>query len=72
MAHSEKCPICSGTGKYEKENCHGCGGRGWIVIRHEPMSYIPQPYYPINPQPRPKPNYWHPWSPNYTYPQIYT
>ena len=67
MAHSEKCPVCGGSGKYEKENCHGCNGRGWIVIGYEPVPYIPQPYYPINPQPWPRRDYWYPYSPNYPY-----
>ncbi len=62
MAHSEKCPVCDGTGKYqkdwsdEKKTCHGCSGRGWIVIGHELMPYIPQPYYPW--QPRPYREWW--------------
>ncbi len=43
MAHSEICPICQGSGKAVPEGywaggpesyptCHGCGGKGWIVI----------------------------------------
>ena len=60
MAHSEKCPVCEGTGKYEEDSCHGCYGRGWIVIGYEPMPYIPQPYYPTItpalPWPRPYPS----------------
>ena len=73
MAHSEKCPVCDGTGKYKKDwsdeemSCHGCNGRGWITIKHEPIPYVPQPYYPINPQPWPQPDYWYPYSPGYPY-----
>jgi hypothetical protein len=68
MTHSEKCPVCDGLGQYEPKRgnpgdpcensreCHGCNGRGWIVIGYESMPYIPQPYYPI-------------YLPNYTIPQ---
>ena len=74
MAHAEKCPVCSGSGKLPGDTgttdctpktCHGCNGRGWIVIGFESAPYVPQPYYPINPQPWPEPDYWHPYSPNY-------
>jgi hypothetical protein len=27
-----KCPVCEGSGKYEKKQCHGCDGKGWITI----------------------------------------
>lgn len=38
MAHSEKCPVCDGTGWYEPDSesdqeCHGCDGRGWVTVR---------------------------------------
>ena len=54
MAHAERCPICYGKGKVEKEeskrnymgqipefvNCHGCGGRGWVEVSDP---FIPWP-----------------------------
>lgn len=32
-----KCPVCSGFGTVSNERikCHGCKGRGWIVINNE-------------------------------------
>ncbi len=60
MAHSEKCPVCEGNGKYEKKDCHGCNGKGWITIQDNgsgiiyyypqyiPLVYSP-PYYPVYP-----------------------
>lgn len=42
--HSERCPICRGTGKltvdyqtttsdnYGNKVCNGCNGRGWITV----------------------------------------
>jgi len=47
IAHAEKCPVCHGAGKdvdavygltlQEKkdnaEQCHGCGGLGWVTVR---------------------------------------
>ena len=45
MAHSEKCPVCNGTGKLETGKletpddlipCHGCGGKGWIEVSDVP------------------------------------
>lgn len=34
-----KCPVCEGEGgkwtnssKIAKHQCHGCGGKGWIVV----------------------------------------
>ena len=48
MAHAEKCPVCNGTGTVvvlpdprgtsavpTYQVCHGCGGRGWVVIPTE-------------------------------------
>ncbi len=48
MNHAEKCPVCNGRGKLpldlEKgvhgtgelssysQICHGCGGKGWVVV----------------------------------------
>ena len=40
-----KCPVCEGSGKYEKKECHGCAGKGWVTVG---MDY---PIYPIYPQP---------------------
>lgn len=45
--HSEKCPVCNGTGLvgesypnygsstggfYTQKTCHGCHGKGWILV----------------------------------------
>ena len=36
--HAEKCPVCFGRGKVsydsatEKLTCHGCDGKGWVVV----------------------------------------
>ena len=45
--HSEKCPVCNGTGLvgesypnygsstggfYTQKTCHGCHGKGWITV----------------------------------------
>ena len=57
MSHAEKCPVCEGSGKFEKKECHGCSGKGWIIIQDNVGSiiyYYPQyippvyspPYYP--------------------------
>jgi len=47
MTHAEVCPVCGGSGQVNKEaqawtnsttdatfktTCHGCGGRGWVVV----------------------------------------
>lgn len=41
MTHAEICPVCSGSGVYypagytvnqSGEVCHGCDGRGWVVV----------------------------------------
>lgn len=45
--HAEKCPVCNGTGLvgesypnygsstggfYTQKTCHGCQGKGWILV----------------------------------------
>jgi len=42
------CPVCLGSGKYQNGNCscHGCGGRGWIVIHEDIYPPYPNPYKP--------------------------
>jgi hypothetical protein len=69
--HSEKCPVCNGTGEkptqiINKEvtqpniqiPCHGCNGKGWIEVTDDKIIYIPQPYPYPNPYPYDLP--WHP------------
>jgi len=36
-AHAEVCPACNGFGTvgYAKKECHGCDGKGWIVVPDE-------------------------------------
>ena len=61
MAHSEKCPVCEGSGKLPGDTgttdctpvtCHGCYGRGWVTVgvEYQPPIYyttpVYQPYYP--------------------------
>ena len=41
MAMAVKCPVCYGTGKVADNStttgpyrvCHGCGGKGWVIVR---------------------------------------
>ena len=30
------CPVCNGKGKLNKKTCHGCEGKGWVVIPDQP------------------------------------
>lgn len=52
MKHSEICPVCKGTGIYKEyydyvnttgafsqRTCHGCLGKGWIVIEDSSNPY---------------------------------
>ena len=45
MAHAERCPVCRGSrkvfvddygkltaNKINEKICHGCGGKGWVVV----------------------------------------
>lgn len=37
--HSEKCPICSGSGQVkDTQPCYGCDGRGWIEVNDFPKN----------------------------------
>lgn len=53
MAHAEKCPVCSGTGKSEPDKvCHGCDGKGWVTVKDDdsgnwtyPVPYPQWPWY---------------------------
>lgn len=37
--YAQICPVCCGSGKYKdkledkRRKCHGCDGKGWIVVR---------------------------------------
>ena len=53
MSHSEKCPVCLGTGRLPNDGktsdatdnvCHGCHGLGWITVYDNIF-----PDYPIKP-----------------------
>jgi hypothetical protein len=47
MAHTEKCPVCKGSGQLITSNfgttslipitktCHGCVGLGWVTVQDE-------------------------------------
>lgn len=53
--HSELCPVCKGDGQVEGIrdgetrlfDCHGCNGKGWILVEDIPaIIYVyPQPIY---------------------------
>lgn len=32
MSHTQKCPVCEGTGSYIGRVCHGCDGKGLISV----------------------------------------
>ena len=57
----EICPVCKGEGKYKGKQCHGCDGKGWILIDE---SYW---YYPDYEKPEPPTWYpfGYPWYPHY-------
>lgn len=46
MSHSELCPVCEGSGKCNKKECHGCEGYGWITIGTDYPAIPVQPYTP--------------------------
>jgi hypothetical protein len=29
---AQLCPVCMGSGKLAHMICHGCGGKGWVVV----------------------------------------
>lgn len=66
MKHAEKCPVCDGSGKYEPnvtavpcpQQCHGCGGRGWVEVGNN-FDSLPQPIYHEEPWPRPNRHYYY-------------
>jgi len=50
--HSEICPVCRGSGKYKETwnygtttgasyetVCHGCNGKGWVVVDDQTYYY---------------------------------
>lgn len=54
MAHSEKCPVCGGSGTITPNNdgrtvmplteaCRGCNGKGWVEVSDN------QGYWPKEP-----------------------
>ena len=49
MSRAEKCPVCNGEGKYKGKTCHGCNGRGWILIPGD--TYSPRKRNPWEPPP---------------------
>jgi len=67
--HAEKCPVCEGSGKYKKKECHGCDGKGWILIPEEKQEkeYVPYPVYPRPYIPEP---YISPWESPWTNPIV--
>ena len=65
--HAEVCPLCHGTGRLDTPEggtraCHGCEGKGWVVVPgvgvgQQPVYYpVYQPTvvpFPFNPYPFP-------------------
>ena len=47
MSHSEKCPVCEGTGKIKDVTCHGCAGLGWITLQDNNIRRYPTYPWPI-------------------------
>jgi hypothetical protein len=45
----EICPVCQGEGKYRGKICHGCDGKGWVVIDEGYWTYYPDWTTPIYP-----------------------
>lgn len=52
MARAQICPVCGGEGKYKGKPCHGCGGKGWILV---PGGRLPYPFTPHDPPYHPRP-----------------
>ena len=70
---AQKCPVCEGSGKYEDVKCHGCEGKGWILIPEEKQEkeYVPYiPYVPYVPYVPPEPYDPWPWTNPWTVPTI--
>ena len=55
------CPVCNGMGKYEGRECHGCGGKGWVEVKDNPVYYPYYPYWPYTPPPT-----WQPYTVTWT------
>ena len=51
--HAEICPVCSGSGNYSEKECHGCNGKGWVMVvggnPSFPMPVYPEPIRPFKP-----------------------
>lgn len=52
MAHAERCPVCSGSGKKTEfpnstapqlEDCRGCDGTGWVTVDDAMAQSWPEP-----------------------------
>ena len=57
---AQLCPVCNGSGTiaipppkdstsniWGSKTCHGCGGKGWIVVEQPTMYYTERPWaYP--------------------------
>jgi len=55
MKSVHQCPVCHGTGKFTgpinfgttsdplEKTCHGCGGKGWVVIGKNDPPETPYP-----------------------------
>lgn len=64
MRRAELCPVCKGAGKANDKTCHGCYGRGWVVVgfdyppKHDRVGIqLPEPRtepWPNQPDPPPK------------------
>jgi DnaJ-class molecular chaperone len=41
------CPVCAGSGKYKEQQCHGCHGRGWVMVP-EDRPVVLKPFPPFH------------------------
>ncbi len=47
MAHAEKCPVCQAKGTIPESGyasiieieCYGCGGKGWVEVCDDTVSF---------------------------------
>ena len=60
------CPVCRGSGKYKdsknvEQICHGCNGKGWILVPDNPKIRHIKPHDPWYPTHKPTITYHEMW-----------
>ena len=40
MSHTEKCPVCGGTGRYEERECRDCNGKGQVSVEWDNLNCL--------------------------------